>query len=246
MKSMIELAEQKQNGLKVIHAFSCRRDGNMSLSYGNTADSLNNRKGFLNNLGIGLETLVCAKQVHGCVVKYVRKEDTGRGALNYDESIADTDAFITDKVNLPIAVFTADCLSAFLYDPLTPAIGIVHAGWRGTKQNIASKAVRLMQETFSTKPSYLRAFFGPAIRECCYEVKEDFINNCSAGITKRNGRYYFDLVPLNRQELLDSGVREANIVDSKICTSCQNSAFFSYRKEGNACGRLMSVMMLAN
>ena len=243
---MIELAAQEQNGLKVAHAFSRRADGNMSLSYGDTSNSLNNRKSFLKRLGIDYQTVVCAKQVHGCAVKYIKQEHSGRGAFNYEDSIVDTDALITDKENLPLVILTADCLSVSLYDPLTPAIGLVHAGWRGTKQNITSVAIKLMQAKFNTDTSRLRASFGPAIRECCYEVKEDFLKDSTCGIVKRGGRYYFNLASLNKVELLDLGVRERNITDCNICTSCQNREFFSYRKEGNTCGRLMTVIMLVN
>jgi len=107
----------------LVHAFSSRYEGNMSLSYGDTRDSLNNRENFLAGLGINYKDLVCAQQVHGNQVLYVTEKDKGKGALDYHTAIADTDALVTDKKNLPLAVFTADCLSVFLYDPSTPAIG---------------------------------------------------------------------------------------------------------------------------
>ena len=230
--------------LNLICAFSMRSCGNMSLFYGDTKDSLENRKNFLKDLGIEHHSLVCAKQVHSGNVRYIQEVDRGKGALSCDTAVADTDAFITDKTNLPLAIFTADCLSIFLYDPATPGIGLVHAGWRSTKENIAIKTLQLMQGKFKTCAKDLYAGFGPAIRNCCYEVGREFSGLFSSGLTQRNSRYYLDLVSINKTQLLNLGVKEANISDSKICTSCQNKEFFSYRREGNACGRIMSVMML--
>lgn len=195
----------------------------MSLCYGNAKGALENRKTFLKDLGIDYRDLVCAKQVHGSCVRYAKEEDKGKGALVYDTAIADTDALITDEKNLPLAIFTADCLPVFLYDPITPAIGLAHAGWRGTKENITAKTIKLMQQEFNTQIENIQLGFGPAIRDCCYEL---------------------DLTGLNKKQALDLGVKEANISDCGICTSCRNTELFSYRKEKDTSGRMMSVIML--
>lgn len=227
-----------------VWAYSNRTDGNMSLCYGDTREALNNRRKFLGNLGVNYRDLVCAKQVHGGRVRYVTQKDLGKGSLGYGDSIADTDAFITDKKNIPLAIFTADCLAVFLYDPRRPAIGLIHAGWRSTKENIIKNSIRLMQERFASQPCALRAHFGPAIRSCCYEVAQEFADSFGRAVIKREDRYYIDLAAVNRGELLDSGVKEENISDPKICTSCRNKEFFSFRKEGDACGRMMAVAIV--
>ena len=225
-------------------AFSMRKHGNMSLVYGDTKHALNNRKAFLRELDINYEDLVCARQIHGNNIKYVKEQDRGKGALSYDSAIADTDGLITDKRNLPLAVFTADCLPIFLYEPRTPSIALVHAGWRSSKENISARAIELMQEEFNIKIKDLYVGFGPGIRGCCYEVGRDFGNFFSDELRQRAGHYYLDLVKINKKQLLRLGVRDINISDVKICTSCQNEDLFSYRKEGSSCGRMMSVAML--
>lgn len=229
----------------LISAYSRRSFGNMSLFYGDTSKALGNREAFLSGLGIDYKALVCARQVHSDCVICITEKDKGRGALSYEDSIPDTDAFVTDKKNIPLAIFTADCLSIFLYDAARPAIGIVHAGWRSTKKGIAVRAVKLMQELFSTCPEKLSVGFGPAIRSCCYEVARDFNKEFSSGIIKKNKRYFLDLAMLNRDGLLGLGVKEENIFDSNICTFCRNDEFFSFREEGNSCARTMSVIMLS-
>jgi YfiH family protein len=230
--------------LNLICAFSLRTFGNMSLLYGDIKNALNNRNNFLGCLGIDYKDLVCARQVHGSFIKYVQETDRGKGALSYDTAVANTDAFITDQKNLPLAIFTADCLSIFLYDTQNNSIGLIHAGWRSSQEKIVAKTIQLMQGKFNTQTKDLYIGFGPAIRSCCYEVGEDFKQLFSGELIQRNGHYYLDLLTINKIQLLDLGVKETNIFDSKICTSCQNKTFFSYRKDGKSCGRMMSVVML--
>lgn len=228
---------------RLITAFS-QKPSNMSLSYGDTKDSLTNREEFLRALGIDFRDLICARQVHGNQVVYVKGEHKGKGALSSAEAIPDTDAFITDIVNLPVAVFTADCLSVFLYDPAHHVIGLIHAGWRSTQKKITAATLGCMRKQFHTQASEVLAGFGPAMRACCFEVGEEFKDSFSEGLECRNNHYYLDLAVINKIELLDFGIPQSNIFDSGICTSCQNGRFFSYRREGESCGRMMSVAML--
>lgn len=229
---------------ELICACSMRAFGNMSLYYGDTQGALENRKIFLRGKGIDYRDLVCAKQVHGSRVACIEEPDKGRGAVYYHNSIPDTDALITDKKKLPLAIFTADCLSIFLYDYNRPAIGLVHAGWRSTKDNIASKAIGLMREKFNTQAKDLYVGFSPSIRGCCYEVSREFSKFFPYGLAQRKSRAYLDLAKINKKHILGLGVKEQNILDSGLCTSCQNKEFFSYRKDGSSSGRMMSVMML--
>ncbi len=231
--------------LNLVSAFSMRISGNMSLFYGDMAYALDNRKGFLKGLGVNYRDVVCTRQVHGSAARYIQEDDKGKGALAYENAISDTDALITNKKNVPLAIFTADCLSVFLYDSKTHSIGLVHAGWRSSKENIAVKTVKLMQEKLDTKPGDLYAGFGPAIKDCCYEVGGEFADVFSSEyLFKRGDRFHLDVVGVNKKQLLALGIKDKNIFDSKICTACRNEEFFSYRKEGSGCGRMMSVMML--
>lgn len=216
----------------------------MSLFYGDTRYSLRNRKIFLSSLGIDYQNLICAQQVHGNKVKYIIEKDKGLGALTNDTSIPDTDALITDRRNIALAILTADCLPVFLYDAKRAAIGLAHAGWRGSKEAIVAQTLKLMESELNSHIEDIHVGFGPAIRKCCYEVGEEFKDLFPGHLIERGKHYYLDLPEANKRQVLDSGVREENIFDSGVCTSCRNDDFFSYRKEGNSCGRMMSVMML--
>jgi YfiH family protein len=229
---------------KVVAAYSTRQDGNMSLCYGDTVGALSDRKKFLGELGIDYSRLVGAQQTHSKNVRYISEADSGKGALAYDSAIPDTDAFITDKPGIPLSVFTADCLSVFLYDPVKGAIAMVHAGWRGTQKGISSVAVESMQEKFKTKPGDLVAYFGPCIRSCCFEVEEDFRKLFPDKVIERSGRLFLDIPRVNAEQLAAAGVRKESISDCGYCTFCQNGRFFSFRKEGERAGRLISVISL--
>ena len=242
-KSLTELLFPKKIG-QLVAVYSRRQDGNMSLSYGDTTRSLDNRKLFLSNLGIDYRNLVCAKQIHSANIYAVSKIDAGKGALTYDAAIPDTDSLITDQPDLPLAVLTADCLPVFLYDPLTPAVGIVHAGWRSAKEKIVLKTIQMMQKRFNTQAAHLQAAFGPAIDKCCCEVEEEFSGFFPGRVGEREKRLYLDLLGVNVEQLLSAGVKKENITDSAECTFCQDKDYFSFRKEGAASGRMLSVIML--
>ncbi len=220
------------------------RPQNMSFSWGNTQDSLANRKKFLAQLGIDYRSLVCANQEHSDNVRYVLEADRGRGASSLENALGDTDALITDKRNVALAVFTADCLPIFLYDPKKPGIGLVHAGWRGSKKGIILRTISAMKEHFNTNPGDLYAEFGPGIKSCCYEVGEEFGELFPQDLLERQGRYYLDLVSFNKKQLLSSGVREQNVSGCSDCTFCSNEKYFSFRKEKEAAGRMISVILL--
>jgi YfiH family protein len=232
-------------GIKdAVAAFSRRSDGNMSLCYGDTALALENRKKFLSAIGVDYRGLICAKQVHGKNVVLAGGADRGRGALDYDSSVADTDGFMTDEKNVPVAILTADCLSVFIYDPARPAACVLHAGWRGTEKNICAEGVRLMSERFGSRPDGLLAGFGPSIRSCCCQMENGFKSNFPFGLVNRDGKVYMDMALINTRQLVDCGVKEGNIFDPGLCTFSQNDDFFSFRKEAGSAGRMISVIML--
>lgn len=211
----------------------------------NTPEQIrDNRREFLAPLGINSNDLVCCQQVHAGNVACVDETQRGRGALNLQEAIKDVDGLITNVKNLPLAVFTADCIPVFLYEPNKNVAGVLHASWRSSKDKICINAVRLMKDKFGINPSGLWVGLGPSIRECCYEVDEEFKEYFGDSLLKRDGRLYLDLVDVNKRQLKGSGVREERVLDSGICTVCRNDEFFSFRKEGSLAGRMISVIML--
>ena len=162
------------------------------------------------------------------------------------------DALITRTPGFALGVFTADCLPIFLYDPVHEAIGLVHAGWRGTAKGVIRKAVEKMSQNFLCRNEDLLAAMGPCIGPCCYEVdapvKEAFI---SGGIPwdrvsspKGDERWQLDLWGANLLQMQNSGILKENVSLLKICTSCHGETFFSYRNADKTGGRQLNFIAL--
>ena len=187
--------------------------------------------------GFDISRVFWRKQVHG---DEILEAQGGAGA---SKGCPDADAYITDEKDLPIAIRTADCVPVFIFDPRRRAIGLAHAGWKGTYKSIAAKTVQKMREKYASQPADLKVFLGPSIRECCYQVGEEFRKYFPSHVHDRDGCLYADVVGANRQQLLKAGVRQEDILDSGICTCC-NKDYFSFRRDGSKAGRMISVMML--
>jgi YfiH family protein len=186
--------------------------------------------------GVDVREVFWRKQVHGDAVLIARGKASAQG-------YPDADAYITDEKFLPIAIRTADCVPVFIFDGQKPAIGLAHAGWKGTYQSIALKTVLRMQEEYASKASDLKIVLGPSIRECCYQVGEEFRDYFPGHVKTRAGHLYLDVISANRDQLIQAGIRPENIFDSGLCTCC-NKNYFSFRRDGQKAGRMISLMML--
>jgi YfiH family protein len=203
------------------------------------------------------DLLTFGRQVHGRRVSVVTGELIGSGAGDLDSAIPETDAMITDIPDVPLVVLIADCVAVSLYDPVNNAIGLAHAGWRGTAAGIVVATVEKMTEAFGSSPEDLVAGVSPSIGPCCYEVGSEvagkFRDSYPASVDRvlrdvqtADGGIgtHLDLWAANRLQLTDVGVRDANIETSRMCTSCRTDLFYSHRAERGRTGRFASVMML--
>lgn len=188
--------------------------------------------------GIWIEQLRNIKQIHGRRVIYLSQRSCWR-----PQHQRKADGSLTTQVNVPLTVRTADCLSVFIYDQKHKAIGLVHAGWKGTRKNVVGRTLQLMKKMWGTNPGDLRVAFGPSIKACCYQVGKEFQGIFPDEIQTRAGALYLDLPLVAKRQLLKAGVIRRNIYDCGICTGCDNRCF-SYRREGSRAGRMISVMML--
>jgi len=166
------------------------------------------------------------------------------------------DGWVSAEPELLVAIQTADCLPVLLVDPQQRVVAAVHAGWRGTVQRIASKAVHRMQTEFGSHPGNCLAVVGPAIRRCCYEVGEEVVEafakefEGSAGFfskppgskATRSNSQCVDLAEACRSQLLDAGMAAKKIFTDGPCTACEKERFFSHRGDAGKAGRMMSVI----
>jgi len=113
--------------------------------------------------------LVTLRQVHSDIIHHV---DSRQAASDPDAPLTG-DGLITGTAGLLLAIQTADCLPIILVDSQRRAVGVFHAGWRGTVKRIVEKGVGEMQRWFGTRPEDIKAAIGPGIGGCCYEVGEE-------------------------------------------------------------------------
>jgi YfiH family protein len=188
---------------------------------------------------------VLAEQTHSDHVFHVTEAQM-RGWYGMEDAIADTDALICNIPGVMIGILTADCVPVLLFDPVEKVTATVHAGWRGTQKKIVAKTVKRIQEDYGSLPSNIIAGIGPSIGGCCYEVGEEvakyFQEAYPDAVVQRNEKYRLDLPTVNRMQLEEMGVSDSQIEMSDLCTSCENEAFFSYRKECECSGRFLAFI----
>jgi YfiH family protein len=189
---------------------------------------------------------VLAQQTHSDNIYVVKQKET-RGWESMEDAIQNCDALITDIKGVMLAVLTADCVPILLYDKEKEVVAAIHAGWKGTKSNIAYKTVQKMTEHFGSNPKDIIAGIAPSIGSCCYEVSKDVADHFFAypkSLTALKDKYMLDLPYLNKEQLIHAGLDEKNIEMSNICTACEVEKYFSYRKEQGCSGRFMSMIGL--
>jgi YfiH family protein len=223
---------------------------------------LKNRQMFQSALGAGDLRLVPLRQFHSAVIRFF-KTSTSHPCKG--------DASLTNVPGLLLGVQTADCVPILLVDPKKRAVAAIHAGWRGTLARIAEKSVGQMRMRFGSNPTDILAALGPAIGGCCYEVGTEIVTKFTSQFADaeewfdelRTGdepnplqwlnmmppghqpppkNVRLDLPKANHAQLLAAGLTDENIHASDLCTACHTDLLFSYRKEADRSGRLMSVV----
>jgi len=191
-------------------------------------------------------SFVVANQTHSSNIYIVtKKKEIGWQKL--EDAIENCDALITNQTNIMLTILTADCVPILLLDPKQKVISAIHAGWKGTKQEIVFKTIEKMKEKFNSNPSDIIAGVAPSIGKCCYEVDwnvAQHFENIENAYDKIGEKYMLDLPYINKTQLLKAGVEEKNIELCNICTACEVENYFSYRKERGCSGRFMSMIGL--
>ena len=191
-------------------------------------------------------------QVHGCKVAVVDRPDMTR------EDLDGFDAFVTALPGVAICVRTADCVPVLLYDPVKRVVAAAHSGWKGTVLHISQKAINVMVRQFGSSAADLKAVIGPGIGPDSFQVGEEVARHFKTANfpieqiwsfrgprngTPMSGGHHIDLFKANRWLLEDAGVPAENIQVVGIDTYTDES-FFSARREGVQCGRIINVVKL--
>jgi hypothetical protein len=256
------------------HGFSMR-DGGVSRVYGGGALNLGwtkeddpalvaeNRRRFLNGVcgGDAGSVLVGVRQIHSGTVRVVREEDgvlEGRLETAEGKAVLEGDGLITEVPGVLLGVGTADCVPVLVVDVEKRVVAAFHAGWRGTAARIVEWGVAKMAEEYGSRAEDLVAAVGPSIGACCYTVGEEVRTEFGGQFGYAEELFYrgdaggmrVNLWEANRRQLLDAGVRAAQIAVVGECTACARDErgalrYFSHRGEKGVAGRMLNVVGVA-
>jgi len=195
---------------------------------------IENRSRLFDALKIDPSTLVRQQQVHGANIVYAQEP-----GLNEN-----TDACFTDRKNIYLVVTAADCVPILLVEPRKQIVGVIHAGWRGTKGRIAFHTIERIKNDLQVDVSDMIAVLGPSISVKNYEVSEEVAREFDEPFIVRDGfsKPHLDLWKANADQLRQAGVHNISIADA--CTVENPDLFFSHRASGGRTGRMLGIIGL--
>ncbi|MDF2877947.1 MAG: pgeF [Clostridia bacterium] len=247
---------------QLIHCFTTRLGGvstqslsslNLGFNRGDTKDNvLQNYQRVCEVLCVPYESLVLSKQVHDTNIIKVTSQDRGNG-ICYTNKWDSIDGMYTTEKKITLVTHYADCVPLFFYAPKHAMIGMAHAGWRGTVNEIAKKFIEIWVNTEHIPVEAIEVAIGPSIGACCFETDEEvasifikqFGNQPFITYKEATKKYHIDLWACNQHVLIDAGVKVQNIVTAGLCTSCHENLFFSHRKSNGKRGTLGAFMALS-
>ena len=209
-----------------------------------------NRDILAHQLGSSIQMECITDQKHTNYVHVASTEDLGMPTVgNFALHRHYVDGVVTDIPDVLLTAFGGDCPPVYILDPVRKAVGLVHAGWRGTLGKIPEVAIANMAVRFGCDPADMYAAVGPGICRDCYEMGDEvydaFAEQWGTADADRilsrypavdpdgreipGGKYHLDLREANKLTLLRSGIPEDHIVISNVCTMCNADTFYSYR-----------------
>ena len=159
----------------------------------------------------------------------------------------EADAMMTGQPQRLLVIQVADCQSVMMFDREKRVAANVHAGWRGSIQNIVGKCIDRMAARFQTRANDIIAGVGPSLGPCCAEFihyEKEIPLHLHTYRTKKDG-VLFDFRKMSADQMVQKGVRAANIELMDICTKCRPDLFYSYRRE-RVTGRFASAIGILN
>ena len=193
------------------------------------------------NRHLASSTMFLARQVHSATVLVAPQQTQLHSPVIW---VGQGDALITNQSKASIGIITADCLPLLLYDSKNHAAAAVHAGWRGAVAGIVDKTLLRLKQAYGTDARDLIVYLGPCANVCCYEVRDDFVEQLDdlSSVDKRDGRFYFDQPRYATKQLRAHGVHTINI-DALCCTMCV-SGYNSHRAQKGKAGRNLTAICL--
>jgi YfiH family protein len=205
----------------------------------------------LASVGSTPDRLMRVKQVHGNVVRILKRGQVPEGA---HAQRPDGDAIVSNEPGLALAVMVADCMPILICDPRRGAAAAIHAGWRGSCARVAQSAVDAMQREFGCNAADLVVAIGPSVGPDDYPVGESLITSFrDAGhlqpsldnwFSRRGDKIHLDLWAANTDQLIDAGIDRERIDRCALSTVAHPGIFDSYRVAGERAGRMAGIIVV--
>ena len=173
------------------------------------------------------QRLVIAEEIHASDVHVCSPTDGGSIRLGVD-------GLISDNPDLMLMVYFSDCVPLLLLDPIRNVVAVLHGSRRSLLKGLIGRAATLMENRYGTVMRDVLVGLGPALRVCCYEIREDIFPELEAAgwmrfVRDTSDGLRLDLIEGCKSLLLLSGVAEEHVEDSGLCTVDDSSRFFSAR-----------------
>lgn len=205
-------------------------------------DVVENHRLLGETLNYDYHKLVHMLQIHSDIVTIVDS------TMNF-VSPPQCDALITNRVNVPLMVMSADCTPILIYDPITHVIAAVHAGRVGALNAILPKTLQTMQDHFGTSLEDVQIVLGPSIHGCCYEINEVIANEVKEkgyenALLYQKEKVFLDVNTILHHQLREMRISSQCIESESLCTSCHCEDYFSYRADHQRTGRIAGIIVL--
>jgi hypothetical protein len=193
------------------------------------------------HLGVARTHLYFLTQVHGVAAKLV----TGKEEQNAVEA-EEGDIVLTRAPGVAAAIRTADCVSILLACPDTGWVSACHSGWQGCVKNAAGAAVRELEKHDCGR---ILAAIGPHISQAAFEVSNDVAEELLSAspdkdvVDRSQKKPHVDLRRMVRAQLVEAGLSDSDIDDVPGCTVQQEDNFFSFRRDREKSGRMLSAIV---
>ena len=208
---------------------------NMSSNIGDEVERVeSNRRLFFEILGLSIENVAHQNQIHSDIIK-----ETGYGG-----SVGESDAIITPRKGIGIAISAADCTTIYIYDKVEKIIAGVHSGWRGTEMKILLKTMERLKSEFDSIPENLFVFIAPSISQNNYEVGKEVAEKFDLQYSiPFEEKYLLDVSKINYDMLVKFGIPKEQIEISELCSFDENY-IHSFRRDKNESGRAFGVIAI--
>ena len=203
-------------------------------------------------VGRNIPGVIYPHQVHTDRIFAITSDFLALSERERKDALEGIDAIVSDVRDVVMGISTADCIPVIVYDPIHHVAAAIHAGWKGTRLRIVTKAIKEMQHLYGTDPSACTAAIGPGISQESFEVGQEVVDAfVEAGFDMSRyvimkAKPHIDLKAINLDLLTAAGVRQENVFVSEIDTFTDEN-YFSARREQRGmvkCGRILSGFYL--